>query len=92
MAAVNARITRDAMASVAAQPFYAFAQWKGLSRTQVLWRHGLRNVSVPLLTYLVTDSVHREKMMLQALWGQTDPPIRFNWVRGSRQASTGYWT
>lgn len=52
LAAVNARIARDAMASVAAQPFYAFAEWKGLSRAQVLWRHGLRNVSVPLLTYL----------------------------------------
>jgi peptide/nickel transport system permease protein len=32
LAAVNARIARDAMAAVAAQPFYAFAQWKGLSR------------------------------------------------------------
>lgn len=52
LAAVNARIARDAMARVAAMPFYAFAQWKGLSRSQVLWRHGLRNVSVPLLTYL----------------------------------------
>ncbi|MDD7970903.1 ABC transporter permease [Roseinatronobacter alkalisoli] len=52
LAAVNARIARDAMASIAAMPFYHFAQWKGLSRRQVLWRHGLRNVSVPLLTYL----------------------------------------
>ncbi|WFE76919.1 ABC transporter permease [Roseinatronobacter sp. S2] len=52
LAAVNARIARDAMASIAAMPFYQFAQWKGLSRRQVLWRHGLRNVSVPLLTYL----------------------------------------
>jgi peptide/nickel transport system permease protein len=52
LAAVNARIARDAMASVAAMPFYQFALWKGLSRRQVLWRHGLRNVSVPLLTYL----------------------------------------
>jgi peptide/nickel transport system permease protein len=52
LAAVSARIARDAMAGVAAQPFYAFARWKGLSRTQVLWQHGLRNISVPLLTYL----------------------------------------
>ncbi len=52
LAAVNARIARDAMAGIAAMPFYQFAQWKGLSRAQVLWRHGLRNVSVPLLTYL----------------------------------------
>ncbi|ARU01168.1 ABC transporter permease [Yoonia vestfoldensis] len=52
LAAVNARIARDAMARIAAMPFYHFARWKGLSRRQVLWRHGLRNVAVPLLTYL----------------------------------------
>jgi len=52
LAAVNARIARDAMARVADMPFYRFAGWKGLSRAQVLWRHGLPNVSVPLLTYL----------------------------------------
>ena len=52
LTAVNARIARDAMARIKAMPFYAFAQWKGLSRREVLWRHGLRNVSVPLVTYL----------------------------------------
>lgn len=52
LAAVNARIARDAMARIAAMPFYRFAQWKGLSPRQALLRHGLRNVSVPLVTYL----------------------------------------
>lgn len=52
LAAVNARIARDAMARISAMPFYAFARWKGLSPRQTLLRHGLRNVSVPLLTYL----------------------------------------
>ena len=52
LAAVNARIARDAMARVVAMPFYSFARWKGLSPRQTLLRHGLRNVSVPLLTYL----------------------------------------
>lgn len=52
LAAVNARIARDATARIVAMPFYEFAHWKGLSRRQVLLRHGLRNVSVPLLTYL----------------------------------------
>jgi len=52
LAAVNARIARDAMARIAAMPFYRFAQWKGLSPRQTLLRHGLRNVSVPLVTYL----------------------------------------
>ena len=52
LAAVNARIARDAMARIAAMPFYGFAELKGLSPRQTLLRHGLRNVSVPLLTYL----------------------------------------
>ncbi|MEP3333252.1 ABC transporter permease [Sedimentitalea sp.] len=52
LAAVNARIARDAMARIGAMPFYSFAQWKGLTPRQTLFRHGLRNVSVPLLTYL----------------------------------------
>lgn len=52
LAAVNARITRDAMARIAAMPFWRFSQWKGLSEWQTLLRHGLRNVAVPLLTYL----------------------------------------
>ena len=52
LAAVNARIARDAMARVAGMPFYRFARWKGLSPGQTLARHGLRNVSVPLVTYL----------------------------------------
>ncbi|XDA97058.1 ABC transporter permease [Sulfitobacter sp. LCG007] len=51
LAAVNARIARDAMARIADMPFWRFAQWKGLSERQVLIRHGLRNVSVPLITY-----------------------------------------
>lgn len=52
LAAVNARITRDAMARIADMPFWRFAQWKGLSERETLLRHGLRNVSVPLITYL----------------------------------------
>lgn len=52
LAAVNARIARDAMARIASMPFWRFAEWKGLSRRQVLLRHGLRNVAVPLVTYL----------------------------------------
>lgn len=52
LAAVNARIARDAMARIAGMPFWNFAQWKGLSERQALLRHGLRNISVPLLTYL----------------------------------------
>ncbi|MBK8160992.1 MAG: ABC transporter permease [Rhodospirillaceae bacterium] len=52
LAAVSARVARDATEQVARSSYWHFAEWKGLSRSQVLWRHGLRNVSVPLLTYL----------------------------------------
>ncbi len=50
LAAVSARIARDAMARVAVSPYWRFAEWKGLSRGAVLRRHGLRNVAAPLLT------------------------------------------
>lgn len=52
LAAASARITRDAMAAVAASPFYAFARTKGLTDRQILVRHGLRNIGAPLVTYL----------------------------------------
>ncbi|MDQ1849726.1 ABC transporter permease [Gemmobacter fulvus] len=52
LAAASARITRDAMAGVAASPFYAFARAKGLSDGQILRRHGLRNIGAPVVTYL----------------------------------------
>lgn len=50
LAAVSARIARDAMAQAAASPFWRFAEWKGLSRGQVLRRHGLRAIAAPMLT------------------------------------------
>lgn len=52
LAAVSARITRDAMVGVAGAPFYAFGRWKGLTEGQMFRRHGLRNIAVPLITYL----------------------------------------
>ncbi|ODT59792.1 MAG: ABC transporter permease [Paracoccus sp. SCN 68-21] len=52
LAAVSARMARDAMAGVAARPFYAFGRWKGLSEGQMLRRHGLRNIGVAMVTFL----------------------------------------
>ncbi|MFC0193163.1 ABC transporter permease [Aureimonas pseudogalii] len=52
LAAVSSRVTRDATAAVVASPFYAFARLKGLPERHVFPRHGLRNVSVPVVTYL----------------------------------------
>jgi peptide/nickel transport system permease protein len=50
LAAVSARIARDAMAQAAGSAFWRFAEWKGLSRGQVLRRHGLRAIAAPMLT------------------------------------------
>jgi len=52
LAAVSARIARDAMKGVASSEFYAFGRWKGLNETQMLRRHGLRNIGVALVTFL----------------------------------------
>ncbi|RJK98601.1 ABC transporter permease [Paracoccus aestuarii] len=52
LAAVSARVARDAMARVAGSPHYAFGRWKGLSEAQMLRRHGLRNIGVAMVTYL----------------------------------------
>lgn len=52
LAAASARVARDAMAGVAARPFYAFGRWKGLSEGQMLRRHGLRNIGVAMVTFL----------------------------------------
>lgn len=52
LAAVSARVARDAMAAVASSPYYAFGRWKGLSEGQLLRRHGLRNIGVTLVTYM----------------------------------------
>src|SRR3712207_22173 len=49
LAAVSSRVARDAMAGVASSPYYAFGRTKGLSEMQVFRRHGLRNVSVPIV-------------------------------------------
>ncbi|ALN75603.1 ABC transporter permease [Aureimonas sp. AU20] len=52
LAAVSSRVARDATAEIVSAPFYAFARLKGLPEAQLFPRHGLRNVSVPVVTYL----------------------------------------
>jgi peptide/nickel transport system permease protein len=47
-----ARQVRSAMIEVLNAPFVRTLRAKGLSPTAVLWRHGLKNVSVTLLTVL----------------------------------------
>jgi peptide/nickel transport system permease protein len=57
LAALLCRVTRDAMASVGASAYYSFARTKGLSERQVLLRHGVRNVGVPVVAYLGVQMV-----------------------------------
>jgi len=58
LAAVSSRVARDAMACVASSPYYTFGRTKGLSEMQVFIRHGLRNVSVPIVTYLGVQFIY----------------------------------
>lgn len=57
LAAGLARVTRGVMREVALSPSYEFAHTKGLSDTQALTRHGLRQAAVPIVTYLGVQAV-----------------------------------
>jgi len=49
-AAILTRVTRSAVLEVLREDFMRTARAKGLSRRQALWRHGLRNALIPVLT------------------------------------------
>lgn len=51
-AAIIARVTRSALIDTQAEDYMRTARAKGLSRAQALWRHGLPNALIPLLTIL----------------------------------------
>ena len=57
LAAGLARVTRGAMREAAMSPSYEFARTKGLTDTQALVRHGLRQAAVPVVTYLGLQAV-----------------------------------
>lgn len=58
LAAVSNRVARDAMRSVSETAFYTFGRTKGLSEWEVFRGHGLRNVAVPIITYLGVQFVY----------------------------------
>ncbi|WP_348640117.1 ABC transporter permease [Rhizobium sp. FKY42] len=58
LAAVSAQVARDAMVDVEQSQFYRFARTKGLPEGQVFTRHGLRNVAVPIVTYLGVQFIY----------------------------------
>lgn len=58
LAATTLRVARDAMADVAASPYFLFARTKGLTDAAALARHGVRNAGVPLVAYLGVQLVY----------------------------------
>ena len=51
-AAILARIMRSALIDILHEDFIRTARAKGLTRRQALWRHGVRNALIPVLTIL----------------------------------------
>ena len=51
-AAILARVMRSALLDVLGEDFMRTARAKGLTARQALWRHGLRNALIPVLTIL----------------------------------------
>ncbi len=49
-AAILTRVMRSALLDVLGEDYMRTARAKGLSRRQTLWRHGLRNAMIPVLT------------------------------------------
>jgi len=52
LAAVMVRVTRAAVAEVLSRDFVRFLRAKGLPEGQIIYRHVLRNASVPIITVL----------------------------------------
>jgi peptide/nickel transport system permease protein len=52
LAAASCRVTRNAVAAVAASSFFGFARMKGLGDAAAFRRHGLRNAAIPVVAYL----------------------------------------
>ncbi|WP_291451018.1 ABC transporter permease [Cupriavidus sp.] len=57
LAATATRVARDAMASVSASAYFQFARTKGLTDSQALVRHGVRNAAIPLIAYVGVELV-----------------------------------
>ncbi|MBV2359098.1 ABC transporter permease [Thalassococcus sp. CAU 1522] len=51
-AAILTRVMRSALIDILGEDFMRTARAKGLSRRQALWRHGLRNALIPVLTII----------------------------------------
>ncbi|GAB4380179.1 MAG: ABC transporter permease [Calditrichia bacterium] len=50
LAAITTRMIRSSMIEILNQDFIRTAYAKGLSKTQVIWRHALKNAMIPVIT------------------------------------------
>jgi ABC-type dipeptide/oligopeptide/nickel transport system permease component len=53
--AYAARITRSQLLEVMGQDYMRTAAAKGLTGSQVIWRHGMKNAMIPVVTYIGLD-------------------------------------
>ncbi len=53
--AYAARITRSQLLEVQGQDYIRTAKAKGLTGSQVVWRHSMRNAMIPVITFLAID-------------------------------------
>ncbi|WP_372892906.1 ABC transporter permease [Rhodosalinus sp.] len=51
-AAILARVMRSSLIDILSEDFMRTARAKGLTRRQALWRHGVRNALIPVLTII----------------------------------------
>ena len=51
-AAILARVMRSSLLDILGEDFMRTARAKGLTRSQALWRHGVRNALIPVLTII----------------------------------------
>jgi peptide/nickel transport system permease protein len=51
LSAVSCRITSESLKTVMATDYYEFSMLKGLTKRQTFFRHGLRNMAIPVIAY-----------------------------------------
>lgn len=58
LAAFSSRVIATAIVDVRGALFYQFARMKGLTETRVLLGHGIKNASIPVITYIGLQTAH----------------------------------
>jgi peptide/nickel transport system permease protein len=71
LAAISARVARDAAVAAHSAPHFSFSRLKGLSEAQSVQRHLLRNAAVPVVSYLGVQLVLLVEgvVVIEALFG-----------------------